>query len=148
MVTIAIGLAKIENLARVDDLSTTKVDHIATKTPHTRNKSSVKLTYKLQRELDRLPALIEKLESDIVLLQSEIIAPSFYDRPFLETGPILDRVQSKQKELDVAVDRWAELEEMQSKLQMARKTPENVLPLRKAQDDLRRLLVRSLREIG
>ena len=116
---------KDRELAGVDDLSTRKVDHVATKTPHTRNKSSVKLTYKLQRELDRLPALIEKLESDIVLLQSEIIAPSFYDRPFLETGPILDRVQSKQKELDVAVDRWAELEEMQSKLQAARKTPEN-----------------------
>ena len=78
-----------------------------------------KLTYKLQRELDGLPGLIESLETEVAAFEAEIGTPDFYDRPFDETRPVLDAMLSKQAELDVAIDRWVELEEEQAKLKAA-----------------------------
>jgi ATP-binding cassette subfamily F protein uup len=75
---------------------------------------SAKLTYKLQRELDSLPNLIENLEKDIAALQAETNHPDFYSRPFEQIQPVLDQLKQKQDELDRAIDRWAELEEMNS----------------------------------
>jgi ATP-binding cassette subfamily F protein uup len=70
-----------------------------------------KLSYKLQRELDELPSLIEALENDIDFLQDQIAQPSFYDQSYDETRDVLDSLSSKQEQLDKVMDRWAELEQ-------------------------------------
>ena len=45
-------------------------------------------------------------------LQSAMADPSFYDKPFSETEPLLKEVAEVQAELDTATERWIELEEM------------------------------------
>ncbi len=70
-----------------------------------------KLSYKLQRELDELPSLIETLENDIDFLQEQVAQPAFYDKDYNETRDVLDALSNKQKQLDTAMNRWAELEQ-------------------------------------
>jgi len=77
---------------------------------------STKLSYKDQRELDQLPTKIESIEELIAQLQEAVAEPEFYSRHH-------DRVQTKLKELADAeaqlehhVERWSELEILQSRL--------------------------------
>ena len=69
-----------------------------------------KLSYKLQRELDAMPTVIEKLENEVAYLQEQIAQPSFYDQEFSETRDILESLSEKQNQLDAAMSRWSELE--------------------------------------
>ncbi|MBD9675128.1 ATP-binding cassette domain-containing protein [Pseudomonas sp. PDM18] len=70
-----------------------------------------KLSYKLQRELEAIPGLIEALETEMATLQAETASPTFYQRPPSEAQAVLDRLGSLQGELDHLIERWAELEE-------------------------------------
>lgn len=72
--------------------------------------SSRKLSYKFQRELEKLPDRIESLESEIATLESQTAAPEFYTQTFEQVQPVLDKLRTKKDELELAVDRWAELE--------------------------------------
>lgn len=45
-----------------------------------------KLSYKLQRELDGIPALLEKLEAELEDLQKQVNDPEFYARPHDQTA--------------------------------------------------------------
>ncbi|WP_285259178.1 ATP-binding cassette domain-containing protein [Halopseudomonas bauzanensis] len=72
-----------------------------------------KLSYKLQRELDALPALLGKLEAELEALQQQVNDPEFYLQPHEQTAPVLESMESKQSELDQALERWAELEDME-----------------------------------
>lgn len=76
-----------------------------------KNVTSKKLSYMLQRELDALPIVIDKLEKEIIALQNQIADPDFYDQPFAVTSEELQALSDKQGELDAAMGRWAELEE-------------------------------------
>jgi len=87
------------------------VDHETTSTTAAK-KPAVKLSYKFQRELDSLPGLIDQLEQDIALLEEQTADPDFFNRPFTETQPVLDKLAEKQQTLDTAAERWVELEEM------------------------------------
>lgn len=69
-----------------------------------------KLSYKLQRELDALPAQIEQLESEVSALQTEVNAPEFYRQPHTEVQQRLEALNDLQDRLETAIDRWAELE--------------------------------------
>ena len=71
-----------------------------------------KLSYKLQRELDGLPAVLEKLEAELEALQVQVGDPDFYLQSHEVTAPVLAAVEAKQAELDAAMERWAELEDM------------------------------------
>ena len=73
-------------------------------------KKTKKLSYKLQRELDGLPARIEELEKYIQELTSKVETPDFYDKPYEETSEVLEQLSVAQQELDSAMDRWSELE--------------------------------------
>jgi ATP-binding cassette subfamily F protein uup len=73
-------------------------------------KKSKKLSYKDQREFDQMPARIEALESEIETLEAEVSASDFYNQPADVTGPKLEQLQTRQSELNIAYDRWAELE--------------------------------------
>ncbi|MFK8028149.1 MAG: ATP-binding cassette domain-containing protein [Gammaproteobacteria bacterium] len=87
------------------------VDAPVNQTPSESNARVKKLSYKLQRELDELPALIENLENDIDFLQEQIAQPSFYDQDYGETKDVLEALSEKQNQLDAAMNRWAELEQ-------------------------------------
>lgn len=106
---------KVEMLAEWDspDISAADVQPAPapqiTETPAAKPKA--KLSYKLQRELDELPAQLEQLEAAVASLQETINDPSFYSRPHEETAPVLEQVAARQAELDQALERWAELEE-------------------------------------
>lgn len=77
-----------------------------------KKKDHGKLSYKFQRELDALPALIDQLEKEIAALEEQTANPDFYNKDYTETQPILDKLGEKQQELDTAAERWIELEEM------------------------------------
>jgi ABC transport system ATP-binding/permease protein len=72
-----------------------------------------KLTFKLQHELDQLPNRIDELEKQISVLLEQTNTADFYTKPFQDTQPILDRLKERQAELDVALERWGELESLQ-----------------------------------
>lgn len=57
-----------------------------------------------------LPAIIEKLENELVELQNVTSGSEFYLKPHIETKPLLDALNEKQKALDLASERWLELE--------------------------------------
>lgn len=74
--------------------------------------AKVKLSYKIQRELDGLPAVMEKLEAELAALQAKVSDPAFYQQSIEKTTSVLDAMAAKQAELDKAMERWAELEDM------------------------------------
>jgi ATP-binding cassette subfamily F protein uup len=77
------------------------------------NSKPKKLSYKLQRELEALPALLEQLEQELEQLQETVNTPEFFTKPVTETQPILDSLSAKEQELEIAFERWEELEAMQ-----------------------------------
>ncbi|AUI86157.1 ABC transporter ATP-binding protein [Vibrio azureus] len=89
-----------------------KVVEETPKTTSTKNNSK-KLSYKLQRELESLPALLETLESDIETLQVQVNDPEFFTKPADQTQQILEQLAAKEQELEIAFERWEELEAMQ-----------------------------------
>lgn len=72
-----------------------------------------KLSYKLQRELEALPAKLEELESEIESLQEQVNNADFFSKPVEETQPVLDKLTATEQELEIAFERWEELEAMQ-----------------------------------
>lgn len=70
-----------------------------------------KLSYKEQRELDKLPEQIESLESRIDKLGKEISASDFYAKGHELTQPVLAELADKQAMLDQALERWTALED-------------------------------------
>lgn len=76
-------------------------------------KPSKKLSFKLQRELESLPLIIENRESDIEELQLLVNDPAFFQQNNETTQSVLKRLSDAEAELDVVFKRWEELEEMQ-----------------------------------
>ncbi|MBG0756573.1 ABC transporter ATP-binding protein [Vibrio cidicii] len=75
--------------------------------------TSKKLSYKLQRELEALPARLEQLETDIEVLQEQVNSADFFSQPVEKTQPVLDKLTALEQELEIAFERWEELEAMQ-----------------------------------
>lgn len=71
-----------------------------------------KLSYKLKRELDSLPATIEKIEKKIESMNTEIAQPDFYKQEHDATKQRLDALAALEQELAQAMERWAELEQL------------------------------------
>ncbi len=82
----------------------------SSKVSSSRNK---KLSYKLQRELEALPLQLEELEQTIEQLQSEVNSAEFFSQSVEQTQPILDKLAAKEQQLEIAFERWEELEAMQ-----------------------------------
>ncbi|MEK8097136.1 ABC transporter ATP-binding protein [Morganella morganii] len=76
--------------------------------------TSAKLSYKLQRELEQLPSLLESLDEEIQQLQSQVSAPEFFNQPHDETDKVLKLLAEKEHALEEAFERWQTLEAMQS----------------------------------
>ena len=71
-----------------------------------------KLSYKLQRELDELPQKLETLEQDIEALQTQVNDAQFFSQDVTFTQPVLDELAAREQELDIAFERWEQLEAM------------------------------------
>jgi ATP-binding cassette subfamily F protein uup len=69
-----------------------------------------KLSYKMQRELDSLPALIEQLEQRQQALEATISQPDFYQGDQTRVEQVLGELASVQAEMEHTFERWAALE--------------------------------------
>ena len=69
-----------------------------------------KLSYKDQRERDSLPAIIENLEQRQQALEDTISAAGFYQGEPDKVQHILAELASVEAEMEVAFERWSELE--------------------------------------
>lgn len=76
------------------------------------NKKPKKLSYKLQRELDELPATIETLEKQRDELAAETSQNDFYQQDTDYVTNKLAELQAIEEQLEVCEERWLELEEM------------------------------------
>nr|WP_232341188.1 ATP-binding cassette domain-containing protein [Halomonas pacifica] len=88
------------------------VDEVAApqKTAKPAAKKPAKLSYKLQRELDGLPARIEQLEAEVAEFEAKVGDPDFYQQEATRVTATLEAMGAKQGELDEAMERWMELE--------------------------------------
>ena len=57
-----------------------------------------------------LPAQIEAMEKQIAAVEAQMADPAFYQRPAAETAAVIAQLEQFQAELDVMVERWAELD--------------------------------------
>ncbi|MEQ4673617.1 ABC transporter ATP-binding protein [Providencia vermicola] len=69
-----------------------------------------KLSYNLLRELEQLPAKLEELETEIEALQVKVGDADFFNQPHDVTEQTLSQLAAKEAELELAFDRWQELE--------------------------------------
>ena len=79
-----------------------------------KSKSTVKkkLSYKESRELEALPEIIDKLETDIADCQDQINQPDFFSNDASETQKILNQLADFESKLETAYARWQELDEI------------------------------------
>ena len=76
-----------------------------------------KLSYKDQRELDRLPAEIEALEQQVAGLQQTIADPGFYAQEQPEIQAVLKQLSDTEAMLESRIERWSELEALKDSYQ-------------------------------
>ncbi len=95
--------------------SVTKTDKTVEPAPKSESAKpkSKKLSYKLQRELETLPQKLEELEAEIEELQEQVNNADFFSQSVDVTQPILDKLSAVEQELEIAFERWEELEAMQ-----------------------------------
>ncbi|QHM70510.1 ABC transporter ATP-binding protein [Mixta intestinalis] len=75
---------------------------------------AVKLSYKLQRELEQLPQQLEALEAQIEQLQTQMADASFFSQPHDKTQPVLDALAEAEQQLESAFERWEYLESLKN----------------------------------
>ena len=107
-------------LAEVDNPVSTDARRKEARRDAERNKPR-KLSYTEARELEKLPSLIESLETELYRLQSQIAEPNFYAAGQEAVQPVLRDLTEQQKALSDATDRWAALEDKQAQYDTSRK---------------------------
>ncbi|GAA0785903.1 MULTISPECIES: ABC transporter ATP-binding protein [Pseudomonadati] len=75
-------------------------------------KPAKKLSYKMQRELDELPARMEQLEQEIEVLQAKVSEGDFYNQPQEAVNTTLQLLASTEHDLERCFERWEELESL------------------------------------
>lgn len=89
--------------------------------PQARQKtSSGKLSYKDQRELDGLPAVMEKLGQEAAKLETELSDPKVYQGDPKVAADLAAKLEAVRKKLEASEERWLELEELQESLSSGR----------------------------
>lgn len=80
--------------------------------PRSEKKSKVaKLSFKEEKELNEIPNRIDELEKEQAELHSAMASPEFYKQPTELVTESSTRVESIQRELDLLLTRWEELDE-------------------------------------
>jgi ABC transport system ATP-binding/permease protein len=77
-----------------------------------RSTARAKRTYNENREYAALPSRIEALEAEQAQLEAEVASPEFYKSPADHIQSVLARVEAIHRELEHALARWVELEEI------------------------------------
>lgn len=90
-----------------------KTESVAAKSPAVEQAKPKKLSYKLQRELELLPETLERLENEITELQEKVNDATFFQQDPKATEAVLERLAQTEQELEVAFERWEELEALQ-----------------------------------
>ncbi|MCG3742851.1 ABC transporter ATP-binding protein [Vibrio cincinnatiensis] len=100
---------------RASEGAVQKVEPAIEQTPKSASQKpkAKKLSYKLQRELETLPEQLEHLEEQIEALQLQVNDPNFFSQAVEITQPILDKLAAYEQELEIAFERWEELEAIQ-----------------------------------
>ncbi|GLR48078.1 ABC-F family ATP-binding cassette domain-containing protein [Sphingomonas astaxanthinifaciens] len=78
----------------------------------TRPAPATKLSYKDQRDLDRLPGEIEKLEAAIAADEAALADPDLYTRDPARFAALMKAIEAKRAEKEAAELRWLEVAEM------------------------------------
>ena len=69
-----------------------------------------KLSYKEQRELDAMPALLESLEQRQKTLEATMSDANFYQREHTKVQDVIAQLAAVNSEMETAFERWAELD--------------------------------------
>jgi ATP-binding cassette subfamily F protein uup len=88
---------------------TVSADNPAVSKPVEKKKTK-KLSYKDQRELERLPGIIDQLEKDQAHLVETISQPDFYQSDSDDVERVTREMAEVQRKLEAAFKRWDELE--------------------------------------
>lgn len=91
-----------------------KNEEAAAPKAETVKRSSSKLSYKLQRELEQLPQLLEDLEAKLEALQTQVADASFFSQPHEQTQKVLADMAAAEQELEQAFERWEYLEALKN----------------------------------
>ncbi len=105
--------AQAKQARQIESVAPAKVEKPALAQSVVEKPKAKKLSYKLQRELEELPARLDSLEKEIALLQQQVNASGFFSQDVGVTQPILDKLSQAEQDLDIAFERWEELESMQ-----------------------------------
>lgn len=90
---------------------TKTAQNIAEEKPQQASVSVVKkLSYKEQRELEQLPALLEQLETELKALQNVVNDAGFFKKNAEQTQATLNQLQQVESKLAQAYARWEELD--------------------------------------
>ena len=84
--------------------------------PGSRPSSGNKLTYKDQRDYDRLPGEIERLEAAVSADEAALHDPDLYARDPRRFAELTERIARNRAEIEAAEVRWLEVAEMAEKL--------------------------------
>ncbi len=96
---------KVEMTAKEKAVASTDQKPQDTKQPAAKKRS-----YKVQRELDRLPAEIERLETEIGTISEQMNQPDFYQSERSATAAIEKNLGDLQQQLNHCYERWEQLE--------------------------------------
>ena len=77
-------------------------------------RGSNKLSYKLQRELEQPPQLLEELEAKLDALQAQVADAAFFSQPHDHTQKVLADLSHAEQELEQAFERWEYLEALKN----------------------------------
>ncbi|MEM5535430.1 ATP-binding cassette domain-containing protein [Neptuniibacter pectenicola] len=72
-----------------------------------------KLSYKIQRELDEMPAVLEEAEAKLAELQEQTGRADFYQQSQDKVNETLEKMQQQAQVVETLMERWVELEAMQ-----------------------------------
>ena len=84
--------------------------------PGVRSGGRGKLSYKDQRDLDRLPAEIERIEREIAADEATLHDPDLYTKDPDRFKALTKSIEAKRAEKDAAEQRWLEVAEMAERL--------------------------------
>jgi ATP-binding cassette subfamily F protein uup len=91
---------------------TTKIE-VSVENKATQKKAST-LSYQQRRDLESMPKQIERLEAEIEALQLQVNDADFFQQAATITQPVLEQLQACESALEVAFERWEELEELKN----------------------------------
>ena len=91
-----------------------KVAEVSVNKTESVKRTSNKLSYNLQRELEQLPQKLEKLEAELETLQAQVADASFFSQPHDHTQKVLAELASAEQALEEAFERWEYLEALKN----------------------------------